>query len=252
MSALSLTKSMNSYDQLVDDPVVRRNAAILADLGAPLTQHARILDYGCGRGVHATAYRKAGFDAWGCDIVLEQPADYLRAMDTEKFRIPYEDASFDFVYSNSVLEHVSDHLGAAAELSRVTKRGAVALHNFPSKWRPVEPHVFVPLATVFRPLWWLRMWAVLGRRNSFQSGMDARAVAGKNHEYLGACTNYQSKAEMIAIFREFFSEVRFIEGIMLKHETGRAHRYVYPVARVLPIMAEVYGFFHTRMMFLRK
>ena len=236
----------------MNDRVVRRNAAILSDLGIPLARSAKILDYGCGSGVHAAAYREEGYEAWGCDIVLERPAEFLRTMSAADFRIPFDDASFDFVYSNSVLEHVGDHRIAAAELARVMKPGGLALHNFPSKWRPIEPHVFVPLATVFRPWWWLRLWAGLGRRNSFQSGMHPREVAEKNKEYLRICTNYQSKSEMARWFRGHFSEVKYLGLMMLKHEIGRANKYVYPVARWLPPLAEVYGILHTRMLFLRK
>jgi SAM-dependent methyltransferase len=236
----------------MNDPVVRRNAAILSEVGFPLGRSARILDYGCGRGAHVEAYREAGYDAWGCDIVIERAGGFLREMDTRDFRIPFEDGSFDFVYSNSVLEHVSDQRIAAAELARVMKPDGVGLHNFPSKWRLVEPHVFVPLATVFRPWWWLRLWAGLGVRNSHQVGRAASDVARLNQEYLHTCTNYQTKVGMAGFFRGLFRDVRNIELIMLRHESGRAHKYVYPVARRVPVLAEIYGVLHTRMLFVRK
>lgn len=84
-------------------------AAMLAEFRVTLDSSSRILDYGC----------EAGFNAYGCDVVLPKANDYLRLMDPESFRIPFGDETFDFVFSNSVFEHVSNHAVTARELSRV-------------------------------------------------------------------------------------------------------------------------------------
>jgi ubiquinone/menaquinone biosynthesis C-methylase UbiE len=59
-------------------------------------------------------------------------------------RIPFEDASFDAILSNQVLEHVPDIEVVARELARVLKPGGMSLHLFPhlGVWR--EPHTRVP------------------------------------------------------------------------------------------------------------
>ena len=46
---------------------------------------------------------------------------------------PYEDASFDVVLSNQVMEHVADHDRVFAETNRVLRDGGYAVHLFPLK-----------------------------------------------------------------------------------------------------------------------
>ncbi|GAB4497619.1 MAG: hypothetical protein OHK0052_09500 [Anaerolineales bacterium] len=55
--------------------------------------------------------------------------------------LPFASASFDIVYSNSVIEHLSDYASQqklAAECARVGKQYYV---QTPNKWFPIEPHV---------------------------------------------------------------------------------------------------------------
>jgi hypothetical protein len=41
------------------------------------------------------------------------------------------------------------------EIRRVFKPSGISIHIFPSRYTPLEPHVFVPLATFIRPMNWL-------------------------------------------------------------------------------------------------
>jgi SAM-dependent methyltransferase len=59
---------------------------------------------------------------------------------------PYEDASFDAVMSNQVMEHVADHDRVFAETSRVLRDGGYAVHLFPLKHCLWEDHLNLPLA----------------------------------------------------------------------------------------------------------
>lgn len=55
--------------------------------------------------------------------------------------LPFVSSSFDIVYSNSVIEHLSDYVSQqefAAECARVGKQYYV---QTPNKWFPIEPHV---------------------------------------------------------------------------------------------------------------
>jgi len=62
--------------------------------------------------------------------------------------LPFEDASFDVVLSNHVIEHVGDehvqrdHL---RELKRVLRNDGIAYLAVPSRWMLVEPHFRLPL-----------------------------------------------------------------------------------------------------------
>lgn len=54
--------------------------------------------------------------------------------------LPFPDDSFQFVFCTEVLEHVSDHHKAAAEISRVLTSGGLALISTPTPPAPSDPH----------------------------------------------------------------------------------------------------------------
>jgi ubiquinone/menaquinone biosynthesis C-methylase UbiE len=60
--------------------------------------------------------------------------------------LPFADASFDFVYSHAVIEHVGSSEQQAAFLNealRVARKGV--LLTTPNRWHPVETHTGTPL-----------------------------------------------------------------------------------------------------------
>ncbi|RIA35352.1 methyltransferase family protein [Hephaestia caeni] len=109
---------------------------------------SRILDYGAGRGAQiaedALPYRRAlktlkGRVAHveGCDIdpeVMKNPyLDAAKVFDPTK-PLPYDDDSFDLVYSNWVFEHVANPDMVARELLRVVKPGGYICALTPNRW----------------------------------------------------------------------------------------------------------------------
>jgi SAM-dependent methyltransferase len=54
--------------------------------------------------------------------------------------LPFASESFDFVFSNEVIEHVADDRLALAEMVRVTKGNGRILIFCPNRWYPVEQH----------------------------------------------------------------------------------------------------------------
>ncbi len=229
--------------------LVRFFSAVAADSGAPLPEHATVLDFGCGDGAAVGAWRDAGHEAHGCDIVLERSQEWLRLIEVP-YRLPFANATFDLVVSNQVLEHVQDHDAAFSEIRRVLKPGALSLHLFPPRWTPIEPHVRVPLATVLQRHWWLAVWARLGIRNRFQRGMPWRDTAAFNIDYLHARTNYLPRAQLLAAGERWFEQAAFVEALALKH--GRRTRVVYPFVRVLPAFSRLYGGLRARLLLLRR
>lgn len=238
---------------------VALHARMLEDLGHPLPPGAAVLDLGCGDGDLVSAYRRAGYEALGADLdagpIAASPVrEHLRPIPTEgPYRLPFDDASFDLVASDQVLEHVRDYRATLAEVRRVLKPGGASLHTFPARWRPVECHVYVPLGGVLRGPRWLTLFALLGVRNAFQKGLGFREVARRNREFLGSCTNYLRKREIRAVVDEVFGagRGRFVEDLYLKHWFGRA-RHAYPLVRRLPFLAAWFSALHTRVLFLEK
>jgi SAM-dependent methyltransferase len=119
--------------------------------------------------------------------------------------------------SDQVLEHVQNYPQAIAEMHRVLRPGGAFLHAFPSRYRPVEGHISVPLASFFRPRWWLWLWAALGIRNEFQRGLHAREVVNRNVHFLKHGTNYLTAHEIKRQFGRRFARVEFVEYAFLPY-----------------------------------
>ena len=224
---------------------------ILSELGHPLGKGARVLDFGCGAGSMVEEYCGAGYQAFGCDIRVARESERLRPIAEETLTLPFADASFDFVFSDQVLEHVQDHLSAFAEIARVMKPGAISLHIFPAKLKPTEGHLFVPLGGLIQSRWWLTLWAALGVRNSFQTGMGVREVVALNSDYLRTRTNYLTRSQLKEAVSSSFDNLVFAELHMIKHTYGRA-RHIFPLVRLLPFLARLYSTFYSRVIFMRK
>jgi SAM-dependent methyltransferase len=156
----------------LDEPTVVRPAnrfdlfrLMLAELGFTIQPNMKVLDFGAGEGKLVAFALGMGFDAYGCDLYNIQ---YSYALDRDPitvalrdqgrlrpisapYRLPFEDSSIDVVISDQVFEHVLNYPQAIEELRRVMRVGGVFLHAFPSRYRVIEAHIFVPLASMFRP-----------------------------------------------------------------------------------------------------
>jgi len=186
----------------------------------------RVLDFGCGSGDLVRELMARGYDAYGCDIDADWPADRgewkrglpatswarefrdrLSPIQSSPYLLPYDDATFDAVVSVSVLEHVQNKEEAFAEVSRVLKPGGIGAHMFPSKYNIRECHLFVPMVSIFWPNvpgWWLDLWAFLGIRNQFQKGLGWREVAKLNKAYCRDGIHYWTRSEIDDAFDRVF------------------------------------------------
>jgi SAM-dependent methyltransferase len=196
-------------------------------------------------------YAQAGYAAFGCDIALAGESKRIRLIESDPYRLPFASGSFDLVFSDQVFEHVQDYCSALSEIHRVLKPAGVSLHFFPSRLRPIESHVFVPLGGALQGPTWLRLWAAVGIRNGFQRGMRANEVAKVNYEYLRSQTNYLTKAQIMQAVRMHFPDPVFAEKHMIRFTFGRA-RALAPVARWFPAISRLYSTFGQRVLFFSK
>jgi SAM-dependent methyltransferase len=244
---------MNSNKELSHDLEV--SLKIIGDFGFSLNRDSVILDYGCGSGRFVKELNEHGFNAFGCDIKIDTdpnvPLDKkkIRTIDLNPYRLPFEDNTFDFIYSFSVFEHVQNYSESISELARVLKPDGICYHFFPSRYRPIEPHTFVPLSTVIRSYSWLYIWAFMRIRNEFQVGMSVKEVAVKNKKYLENHTNYLSRHKLHKYFNGHFNDVIFCERYFLKYL--RRVNYLCDLSLVLPFIPHIYSSFRSRIIITR-
>jgi SAM-dependent methyltransferase len=203
---------------------------MLAELGFTIQPNMKVLAFGASEGKPVAALALAqGFDAYGY-YDIQYSYDHFRDPTTVVLRdqgrlqpistpwqLPFEDSSIDVIISDQVFVHVLNYPQAIEELRRVMRVGGVFLHTFPSRYRVIEPRIYVPLASIFRPRWWLWLWALLGVRNDFQHGLPAREVVEKNAHFLKVNTNYLHAREVKQEFSRCFSQVEFVERVFLLH-----------------------------------
>ena len=91
--------------------------------------------------------------------------------------LPFRDAAFDVVFSNSVIEHVGDAASQRQFAREVARVGRAYWVETPNRWFPVEQHLLTPLvhwlprswqrALVPRFNWWRMLVPVSPDRRDF-------------------------------------------------------------------------------------
>lgn len=242
------------------------NRSILAEHGIALSEDAAILDYGCGSGRLTYQYIDAGYaNVRGYDVKnylqLRKPDDArLFRFDAEQgpadsfpgmTQIPWPDNSFDFVFATSVFEHVIQQEKAYREVARVLKPGGYFLNNFPSKWRPIEPHIYVPFGGVTQRKAYFQFWARMGIRNEYQQGLDAEETAKRNHFYSIHGIKYPTGRQIDRMLSGIFSSNKYVEFAFVKNSPGRSRHLAAPM-KVFPPLRLLFRFSHTRVILSRK
>jgi len=114
------------YHRMLDDLEV--------DLVARYGTGARVLEVGCGTGLILGRAAGVAAEAHGLDLsagmLAAARARGLRVVQASATALPWDDASFDLVYSFKVLAHVADIRTAMAEMARVTRPGGHVLAEF--------------------------------------------------------------------------------------------------------------------------
>lgn len=97
-----------------------------------------ILDLGCGRGEFLDVFSDLGFKSCGVDIspnVEEFSKSHtVKIVDIEREEFPFEEGTFDFVFSKSVIEHMRNPMPALMGAHKALKTGGTAVFMTPS-WK---------------------------------------------------------------------------------------------------------------------
>ena len=134
------------HDETYHQPFVE-----LVDCNTP--PNSRILELGCGNGIAAMLLNRAGHDVIGTDIsalFLEDAARWettgtkpgehsLEYRVCDVLELPFQDASYDVVCSNELVEHLPDVETALSEMIRVTRKGGRIIVCGPNLCSPLMP-----------------------------------------------------------------------------------------------------------------
>jgi ubiquinone/menaquinone biosynthesis C-methylase UbiE len=99
---------------------------------------ARILEIGAGTGQQALEISRRGFSVEAIEIASSgyRQMRIFSVTEYDGRRIPFPDASFDFVFSSNVLEHVIDLSTLNLEIRRVLRPDGLGVHVLPTHtWR---------------------------------------------------------------------------------------------------------------------
>ena len=123
-------------------------------------QPIRLLEIGTGSG--GIAHWFAHHPQLRCEVVAVDVCDNRQLHEGYAFQqvegvdLPFEEASFDVVISNHVIEHVGDAQAQARHLSeirRVMKPDGVGYLAVPNRWMLTEPHYRLKFLS-----WWPHGW----------------------------------------------------------------------------------------------
>jgi len=226
---------------------------LLKEFGKNINNSSTILDFGCGNGKSVKVWRDIGVQAFGCDIKFNCEdeitkellnSNQLKKIQLSPYHLPFQDNTFDVVYSDQVFEHVQNYKEVISELYRVTKPNGVCLHIFPSRYMFIEPHVYVPLATIIRNYYWLLFWAKCGIKNEYQLDLSSKEIAIKNLYYLKNNTKYYSKKKLIELFTTSFN-IKFCEKEMLKYGRGGKFKFL---LKIIPFLDKAVSTFRVRVL----
>ena len=112
-----------------------------------------VLDLGCGVGEYVRAFARRGARALGTDIAADRLVEARQRVDeatathgVEGFvaaageSLPFQDALFDLVVLNEVIEHVQDDRATIREVARVLRPGGTCILFAPNRLYPFETH----------------------------------------------------------------------------------------------------------------
>ena len=103
-------------------------------------ENGMLLDVGCSGGTHMKYFAQNGFECKGVDLRDENVDGFeVRGCNIETEKIPFDDNTFDYVFSKSLAEHVNNTDNFFSNVSRVLKPGGIFVCMTPD-WKSQMSH----------------------------------------------------------------------------------------------------------------
>ena len=96
-------------------------------------RHQKLLEVGGGNGLLAGKLADMGFDVISIDP-SPQTLSYFSVKKGDCTNLPFEDNSFDVIFSSYVLEHIGELDTAFSEMSRVLRKDGIMVHTVPTHY----------------------------------------------------------------------------------------------------------------------
>lgn len=141
----------------------------------------KILDFGAGGGRCVYFFRLLGYEAYGINIEGRSRNLTLKdkfgidediIFEYDGTKLPFDDNSFDFVFSEQVLEHVDDIESYIGETARVLNENGVAYFSFPHRVNPYDSHSRRWFAHYFPKPMRDFLWKMTGKKDYQIKGLD--------------------------------------------------------------------------------
>ncbi len=116
-----------------------------------IKKQAKILEIGAGSGFQAKVLSEHGFQVEAVDIQKSQYEFYPVKLYNGQ-NLPYQDRSFDIVFSSHALEHIRDIQRSLREIKRVLKDDGLAIHILATPYWLFWTNLTVILK-LWRPMW---------------------------------------------------------------------------------------------------
>lgn len=99
-----------------------------------LSQDSSLLEIGAGAGWQSKKLAENGFNVSAIDVCDTNYKDeqIFPVISYDGYTIPFEDKSFDVVFSSNVLEHIPHVVDFQAEIRRVLKDDGICIHLLPT------------------------------------------------------------------------------------------------------------------------
>ncbi len=99
-----------------------------------ISENAQVLELGCGRGEHLREFVKNKINIIGIDkfddALKMNKEKFFKKIDIQKDKLPFDDDTFDFIISKSLIEHFN-YPDFFSEVYRVMKKGGVVISLTP-------------------------------------------------------------------------------------------------------------------------
>lgn len=127
----------NSIQLVIQRQIIYFKKVLVSYFNKPIKE-IKVLDWGSGKGHIAYLLKKNDYNIASCDIKVDkgdssfgQEIPIIEKMGhtvtplTHEYRLPFEEGSFDCVFSFGVLEHVKNDLASMKEIRRVLQKNGV-------------------------------------------------------------------------------------------------------------------------------